>query len=76
MGRPTQYPRQLLVSVTEEQGERIDTLAAGRPDGSKSAALRRLIALGELLEESIGAEQCDAYGSPWVAFGEIAEVPR
>lgn len=53
MGRPTQYPRQATVQLTDDQADRIDTDAALRGDGSKSAAHRRLLALGILLADHV-----------------------
>ena len=53
MGRPTQYPRQLVVQVTDETAARVDVDAAKRGDGSKSAAARRLLVLGALLADAL-----------------------
>ena len=53
MARPTQFPRQLVMQVTDELAERVDQDAALRGDGSKSAAARRLLAIGALLADYV-----------------------
>lgn len=53
MGRPSQYPRQIVMHVAEPVKQRIDADAAERGDGSKSAAARRLMRLGILLADFI-----------------------
>lgn len=60
MGRPTQYPRQATVQLTDDQADRIDTDAALRGDGSKSAAHRRLLALGMLLADALAKHGTEA----------------
>lgn len=54
--RPTQFPRQLVVHVTDETRDRIDADAAKRGDGSVSGAARRLIELGTLLADALEAD--------------------
>jgi hypothetical protein len=41
------------MQVTTELAERVDTDAAARPDGSKSAAARRLLTLGSLMADAL-----------------------
>lgn len=53
MARPTLYPRQLVVQISDELGERVEADAAARPDTSKSAAARRLLELGVLLADTL-----------------------
>lgn len=57
--RPTLYPRQLVVSVTDELGDRIERDAAERDDKSKSAAARRLLELGVLLADVLAGDARD-----------------
>lgn len=49
--RPTLYPVQLVVSLTDELGERVSADAEARADKSKSAAARRLLTLGAMLAD-------------------------
>ncbi len=53
MARPTLYPRQLVVQIGDELGQRVETDAAERPDKSKSAAARRLLELGAILADAL-----------------------
>jgi hypothetical protein len=53
MGRPIQYPRQVVVHVSGELADRIKADAAQRGDGSQSAAHRRLLQLGVLLADAV-----------------------
>lgn len=55
MARPTLYPRQLVVQIGDSLGERIEADAAARPDKSKSAAARRLLELGGILDDALKA---------------------
>lgn len=52
MARPTLYPRQLVVQISDELGERVEADAAARHT-SKSAAARRLLELGVLLADTL-----------------------
>jgi hypothetical protein len=53
MARPTQYPRQLVMQVTDELADRVTQDASLRGDGSKSAAARRLLELGTILADAL-----------------------
>lgn len=55
MARPIQFPRQLVMQVSDEQAERVERDAALRGDGSKSAAARRLLSLGAILADHLAA---------------------
>ena len=76
MGRPTQYPRQATVQLTDDQADRIDADAALRGDGSKSAAHRRLLALGILLSDALRSGTRDEYGDIVVRSSALEEAYR
>ncbi len=59
MARPTLYPRQLVVQIGDDLGERIEADTAAREDKSKSAAARRLLTLGTILADALAQHGTD-----------------
>ncbi len=57
MGRPIQYPNQLVIQVDDDTDTKVRSDAALRGDGSVSAAARRLLALGVMVDKLLGQKE-------------------
>lgn len=59
MGRPKLFPRQVVTQVSDDLKARIDRDADQRDDKSKSAATRRLLELGAMLDDTLSVDRTE-----------------